>query len=265
MSATLHVLGAGTILPRDGYSAAGYALRPAPGAPVTLLDCGPGSVGRLAGAGIAVEEVERVVLSHYHLDHCLDLFALAMARRNPRLGTLPVLGVHGPPGLRRWLDGASSLLGKEGPAAPLVIAEESLAADGRARFTAGGMTFTGAPTGHTEHALAWRVDFADGTSLTYTGDTGETPAVAALARGTDLLLAECSFAEAEADPRHLTPQGAGRMARAAGARRLVLTHFYPGLDPAAARDGAARLFDGPIEIARDGTVHTPGGNRIMGR
>ena len=58
--ATLHVLGAGSILPRAGYGCSGYALRPAPGEPVTLLDCGPGSIRALGGAGIDVAEIERV-------------------------------------------------------------------------------------------------------------------------------------------------------------------------------------------------------------
>ena len=63
MGATLAVLGAGSILPRVGYGCSGYALRPAPGAPVTLLDCGPGSIRALAGVGVELGEVERVVLS----------------------------------------------------------------------------------------------------------------------------------------------------------------------------------------------------------
>jgi hypothetical protein len=32
----------------------------------------------------------------------------------------------------------------------------------------------------------------------------------------------------------------------------VLTHFYPGLEPAEAREVASRTFRGPIELARDG-------------
>jgi ribonuclease BN (tRNA processing enzyme) len=51
---------------------------------------------------------------------------------------------------------------------------------------------------------------------------------------------------------HLTPSRAADLARAARARRLVLTHFYPlfgDADPAAL---AAASFDGDVVAARDG-------------
>ncbi|MEJ5944882.1 ribonuclease Z [Pseudokineococcus basanitobsidens] len=58
------------------------------------------------------------------------------------------------------------------------------------------------------------------------------------AAGADLLLCEATFADAEeglAEPYgHLTARQAGRLAREAGARRLVLTHFssrYPDVAP----------------------------------
>ena len=91
-------------------------------------------------------------------------------------------------------------------------------------------------------------------SLVYTGDTRDDPRVAELARGAGVLLSECSFPEQEAAENHLTPTSAARLARAAGVRRLILTHFYPSLEPAAARERAARVFEGPIELAADGRV-----------
>jgi ribonuclease BN (tRNA processing enzyme) len=94
-----------------------------------------------------------------------------------------------------------------------------------------------------------------GWSLAYTGDTDEDPAVAELARGVDLFVCECSFPDEEATPNHLTPSSAARLARRAGVGRLLLTHFYPSLEPERARRAAALTFGGPIECARDGSVH----------
>jgi ribonuclease BN (tRNA processing enzyme) len=90
----------------------------------------------------------------------------------------------------------------------------------------------------------------------YTGDTGPDAALAAWARGCELLLAECSLPADRAIPLHLTPEQAGTLARAAGARRLVLTHFYPpveAVDPAAR---AAGVFGGDVVAAADGDVFT---------
>jgi ribonuclease BN (tRNA processing enzyme) len=36
---------------------------------------------------------------------------------------------------------------------------------------------------------------------------------------------------------------------------LLLTHFYPEMEPEAARQGAGRIFAGTIELARDGSRH----------
>jgi ribonuclease BN (tRNA processing enzyme) len=81
--------------------------------------------------------------------------------------------------------------------------------------------------------------------------------VVGLARGADLLLAEASYADQvpEDARRHLTSADqAGRQARAAGTRHLVLTHLLPGTDPAAAHAAAEREFDGRIGIATSGLV-----------
>ncbi len=256
MTATLSVLGAGSILPRLGYGCAGYALRSAPGGEVTLLACGPGSIRALAGVGIALGEVRRVVLSHYHLDHCLDLFALAFARRNPSLGGAQGVGeieLIGPRGLLARVQGAPGVLGQGAamPRATLLEVEPGQVLE-RA-----GLAWRSVANGHTPEALSWRVQpagRAPNWSLVYTGDTPDDPRVAELARGAGTLLAECSFPEEEAVPNHLTPSAAAGLARRAGVQRLILTHFYPSMDPHDARARAARGFAGALELAADGRV-----------
>ena len=53
---------------------------------------------------------------------------------------------------------------------------------------------------------------------------------------------------------NLTAREAGEAAAAAGARRLMLTHFWPGNDRERARAAAAEAFAGEILIADEGTV-----------
>ena len=72
------------------------------------------------------------------------------------------------------------------------------------------------------------------------------------------MVCESTFADADAaladDYGHLTAGQAGLIARAAGARRLVLTHFSQRYDGAASgqllRDAAA-AYDGDIILAAD--------------
>jgi ribonuclease BN (tRNA processing enzyme) len=90
-------------------------------------------------------------------------------------------------------------------------------------------------------------------TLAYTGDTGPSPEVVALARDADLLLAEASYVDVvPADSRaHLTSaRDAGRQAATAGVGRLLLTHLMPGTDPAAARAAAADAgYGGDVGVA----------------
>lgn len=89
-------------------------------------------------------------------------------------------------------------------------------------------------------------------------DTGLCDGAVALAEGVDLLVCEATFATGEERLArrscHLTAADAGRLARDAGARRLVITHFsqrYP--DSRVLLDEARAHFDDVVaaeELAR---------------
>jgi ribonuclease BN (tRNA processing enzyme) len=96
---------------------------------------------------------------------------------------------------------------------------------------------------------------AGGRALAYTGDSGPSDAVAELARGADLLLAEASHADQVPDDSRRTLSSArqrGVQAAAAGAGHLVLTHLIPGTDPAAAQAAARHGYDGQVGVAAAG-------------
>lgn len=252
MSARWIVLGAGTILPRVGFGAAGHALCPTDDGPVTLFDCGPGTVRSLAAAGLALERIERVAISHFHTDHVLDLFALAFARRNPRLQGAPPVEVVGPLGLEALLR-ESGPLGKRAGVDAFELCEVDPDADAVVRVERGDLTLCCTRNGHVAEALSWRADLAGGASVTYSGDADDDPRIAALAKGCDLFVCECAGTDARPVPKHLTPSTAGRLARRAGCARLVLTHCYPDVDPQQAALDASEAFGGPVEWARDGS------------
>jgi ribonuclease Z len=86
-------------------------------------------------------------------------------------------------------------------------------------------------------------------------DTRLCDAAFALADGADLVVCESTFLERDADLAaaygHLTAAQAAGVAKAAGARRLVLSHFsqrYP--DAAAYADEAGEIFP-DVVVARD--------------
>jgi ribonuclease BN (tRNA processing enzyme) len=102
---------------------------------------------------------------------------------------------------------------------------------------------------------------AGGQVLAYTGDSGPSPLLAELARGADVFLAEATepWQLAGSEARYLsTARQAGVVAREAGARRLVLTHLWPGTDPDEAVRAAAGSYSGEIAVASPGLVAEPG-------
>jgi ribonuclease BN (tRNA processing enzyme) len=198
-----------------------------------------------------------VAITHFHHDHWGELPMLLYALR---YGTLPARGTPvvliGPPGFATRLHVLAGALGDWVLAPGYAVDVREIAAGG-AMSLAPGVELQAAKTPHNEESLAYAVR-ADGARMVYTGDTGPSDTLAAWSTGCDLMVAECSQPDAQGIAIHLTPTQAGDLARAARARRLVLSHFYPqieGTDPAGV---AARTFRGDVVEARDGDRFTIG-------
>lgn len=101
-----------------------------------------------------------------------------------------------------------------------------------------------------------------GQSAAVVMDTGVCDSAVALADGVDLLLIEATFLESEShlavDYGHLTARQAATVAREAGARLLVLTHFsarYPDLEGHVRE--AAEVFPDVVVASDLGVVEVP--------
>jgi len=98
-----------------------------------------------------------------------------------------------------------------------------------------------------------------GRLLVVSGDTRPVAATAEAARGADLLVHDSTFGDEEQDRAldtyHSTAREAARVARQAGARRLLLTHLSTryDADPSPLLRQAGEEFEGP-EVAHDGLV-----------
>ena len=247
MSTELLVLGCGSILPHPRRGPAGYALRLLPGGEVAVLDPGPGTIRRLAPCGIALGEVRRIFVTHFHPDHCLDLLAILFARRNPSLAQAPPLEIVGPAGTARLLRAAEGMFGGwvRDPKASVREVEP-----GEHAFE--GFRLLVAKTHHTDHALAYRFEFEGGASFAYSGDADEHRDLLSLVRSVGLFLCECSFPDEAYCPGHMTPQRVARLASEAGVRRLLLTHFYPECDRVDLLAKVRSGFPGPVWLAAEG-------------
>ena len=231
----------------------GYVLEDPISETFILLDPGPGTWARLPAAGVDPRKIDRVFVTHYHVDHHADLPALLFARHNPewRREGLPPLFVAGPPGLNRLLEAWKDLYG-EVMEDPGLEAEEITPGE----FSREHLLVKAAPAKHPNGiedgpSLAYRLEIPGHPSFCFTGDSEETNTLVDLAREAHLLLCECSFPDEHPVPGHMTPSAAGRLAREAGARHLVLTHFYPRTDDAGLEGQVRKEWEGSLHIARD--------------
>jgi ribonuclease BN (tRNA processing enzyme) len=216
-----------------------------------VIDLGSGALGPLQRR-TDLRDIDAVVISHLHPDHFMDLCGLFVARRYHPQGTLPPLAVYGPD------QTGERLVRAYGPDAepelPGVYRILPLTDGGS--FAIGPVTVTTRLVDHPVPAFGMRFEHA-GDVLTYSGDTDACSALVDLARDADLLLAEASFQEGRDDARgvHLTGRRAGEAARAAGARRLVLTHIPVWTDAAVVVGEAKEVYPGPVESATAGAVY----------
>ena len=243
----LTILGAGTAVPTPQRSASGVLVRV--GDTPLLFDLGPGTMARLAAAGVSYRDLEYVFLTHHHSDHTLDLVTFLQANDSTP-GWTRTLPVHltGGRGTKKFYDQLMAIYPGIAPRSYALDVRE-LGAE-RVEFAA--WTIATALTGHTDTSLAYRVE-TGGKAIVYTGDAVESYGLTQLARGADVFVCECAFPRAYATLDHMTADAVGRVARAASVRRVVLTHLYP---PAQAVDIAAQVrqeYGGEIIVAADGT------------
>ena len=243
------ILGVGTIIPHPGEGATSLLVEAGGGS--MLFDCGPGALEMVERSGRSYTDIGRIFLTHYHPDHTLGLGRLFSAMKNDE--EYPAgsrLAIYGPAGLERFVGGWDSLYGRIVPGPDRLTLVElppgTVALGGGIEVTAGEAAHGETP------ALAYRVECC-GSAVAYTGDTAYTGAVVELATDADLLVAECSFPDGHAASGHMTPSVVGRLAKESGAKRVLLVHRYPSVDPDEAVEVARSLAGGAeIEAAAEG-------------
>lgn len=288
---TIVFCGTGTPLP-DPDRAESCLLVKA-GDTLLLIDGGDGGVRKLAGWGVRLGGLKGVLLTHLHSDHIEGLAPAVLLRWTGSAARTP-LPLIGPPGTAQVAAGYNLMLTADARYRTAHHGEAIaptggglLAGQDRAPGTvwnAGGLAITAFAVNHAPVAPAYGYRIAyKGRSVVVSGDTAASPAVAAAARGADVLIHEAlqpalvagitRGLAASNQPRtaqitrdilnyHTTPEQAADLASKAGVRELVLTHIAPPIPSrlfaAAFLGDAPQRFRGPIRIASDGLVlHLP--------
>ncbi|MDD5647117.1 MAG: MBL fold metallo-hydrolase [Candidatus Bipolaricaulis sp.] len=231
-------------VPRPGSAGSGFLL--SDDGTTLLLDCGNGVLGNLRRVA-SFADLDAVVLTHLHLDHVADV--LPLLGRAYTVGTIPL---YAPPGGEVVLEAFIRLFSSHVDALRSVLDFRPMVDPveiGRLRLTFPRLEHECHPPCHAVVVEGEKAKFV------YLSDTRSFDGMDEIARNADLVLAAASFQEpGPANPRllraHMTARQAGLVARAAGAKALLLTHIHDLLDPEASRAEAAAVSDCPVAVAR---------------
>jgi ribonuclease BN (tRNA processing enzyme) len=214
-----------------------------------LFDLGVGSLHGLLKEGINHKSIDGLFLTHIHPDHISEVIPFLFAANYDEEPRTKPLVIGGSPEVGELINKLSatfnSWLDPKNYGRELVSMKEGV------KIRVGGVEIMRGPAAHHSSSLSFKVSHG-GRAIVIAGDTGPCPALATFAKGVDLLIIEASLLAGEENEYHLTAAEAGNIAREAGVKTLLLTHFYPSSE---LEDPAQRLktgFSGETLIATDG-------------
>lgn len=244
-----------------------------------VIDCGYGVAGQVVRAGVPLNQLRDIFITHMHSDHNLELGELIYSAWATGLKT-PVT-VYGPPtadaALRAFFDQYMKTdieirIGDEGkPDLRKLVKAQIMDHDGVV-LRNDQLTVTAVRNIHPpfEYSYALRFDTRD-RSIVLSGDTNYSEAVVKLAKGADLLVHEALYvpgvdAMVKRVPNasslrehllasHTTTEDVGRVAAEAGVKKLALSHLVPGDDPSITDEmwleGVRKHYKGDVVVGKD--------------
>lgn len=243
-----------------------------------VVDCGYGTSRRLIEAGIGLDRLRYVFITHHHSDHNLEFGALFYSAW---ITGRPIhVDAYGPIGLRKMaqdffnyqkFDIDTRIVDEGRPDPRRLIAVHEFARPGRIMRN-GDVKVTSCRVRHPPitQAYAYRFDASD-RSVVISGDTAYAPELAEFAKGADVLVHEVMYLPGVEKlvsrlpnakrlrehlmAAHTLPEDVGRIAAQAGVETLVLSHFVPGDDPSITDDqwseGVKKYFKGRVIVGKD--------------
>jgi ribonuclease BN (tRNA processing enzyme) len=205
-----------------------------------LVDCGSGVLSKMQNF-IQPEELDAVVISHYHPDHIADIGVLQHARLiqgflGKKTDTLPIYG--------------HSFDQPEFAKLTYKDISKGVAYDPAGTLTAGPFQLRFLKTNHPVPCYAMRIE-AGGRSVIYTADTSYKEELVTFSENADLLICECNFYGHQngKNAGHMTSLDAGTLASIAMVKNLLLTHLPHYGELRKLKEEASTKYAGPISIA----------------
>ena len=242
-----------------------------------VIDCGYGVSRQIMSAGVALERLRYIFITHHHSDHNLEYGALLY---NSALGEANRLDTYGPVGLRKLtqdffeyekFDIETRIVDEGSPDFRKNIVAHEFDQPGLVMQNAD-VKVTSCRVRHPPitQSYAYRFDARD-RSIVISGDTAYAPELAEFAKGADVLVHETMYLpaiealikraplatrlRAHLLASHTSTEDVGRIADQAQVKTLVLSHLVPGDDPSITdeqwTEGVRKYYKGPIIVGKD--------------
>lgn len=207
-----------------------------------LLDMGSGALSRLQ-AYKQVQDIDAIVISHYHNDHIADVGVLQYSWlvQNSLHNTNKVLPIHGH---MEDEDGFNKLTHHY---------TKGIAFDPEESLEVGPFTIRFMKTNHPVPCYAMRV--SDGEKdFVYTADTSYKEEFISFSEGADLLVTDCNFYEDQdgSYAGHMNSKQCAEIAQKAQVPELILSHHPHFGDRQNLVTQAKKYYDGEVTLASEG-------------
>ena len=243
-----------------------------------VVDCGYGTSRQLIAAGVPLNKLRYIFLTHHHSDHSLEYGTLIYNAWVT--GSSTRVDAYGPPGLKQMTEAFLNYMSLDID----TRVEDEGRPDLRTQIFPHDFDKPGVVLQNDEvtvrsclvrhpmikQAYAFRFDSTD-RSVVISGDTAYAPELATFARGADVLVHEVMYLPGLQSllkrvpnaarfrehllASHTVPEDVGKVAAQAEVKTLVLTHFVPGDDPSISDDqwaeGVRKHFKGRIIVGKD--------------
>lgn len=210
-----------------------------------LIDCGSGSLSQLQHF-CKLEELDAVILSHYHHDHIADVGPLQYSRMIAKQlnKTNKDLIIYG----HAYDQAQFQKLAKPPYVKSTIFNEKS-------NLKIGPFSVSFFETNHKARCFAMRFE-VDGKSLVYSADSSYMESFETFAKSADIFICESSFyAHQNAKPSgHMNSKEAGTIALNANVDTLVLSHLPHFGDHQKLISESMSIFNGEVLLAKKGLV-----------
>lgn len=253
MKTKITILGTGTFFVNKERSSSAYLLE-ADGKKI-LIDCGPGTLTRLSEAGVDLQDINYVFISHFHADHTADLFPFFMNfRLNALFGdehSMKFPEIIGPKGIGKFMLKLSKLFelhSVEGwdRVRFVDIQKSQMIGDIKVEaFKVKHIAFKFAAKSY-----AYRFTVGDKV-IVFSGDSALCPGIQKACVNADLFFCDTSCAKGEGNSAHMDTYEIGTISESGNVKKVVMSHFYPQTDTVDLAGEVKEKFSGEVVRGKD--------------